>query len=561
MLLLRWAWPLAMFAALAVTILGDGFNPTDEGLVAAAAQRILDGQVPHIDFISPRPAVSALLHAPETLLPTPIFLTGRAIALAQIIGFSVLLGWLILDRSPATWGIAAVLGVAASALVNLNTIPLMAWYTTDGLFLAAIGLVTLGAGLRGVRPGVIGLAFVALALAAMAKQSFAPVLIVGLAWVVVASPRDRRLRRVVVAVGSAAVPMVAYVAWVAANGGWVELVRQLTSTQPVLDGELLAPMASPVSAVLLVAAPTAVVWFRHRRTATESAWLIAPANVAALVLTVLVLTILVTSGLRVTAFWGILLSWLLAAYVVARAILLRDVDGTALVVVLLAWMTSLSYGVPVPSLVAGSVTLVLLHRTWLNGPSLVTGLRMPAPLSIAFGVLLLVAVPAFAVARADYIHRDAPRAELTADLGSLSRELSGIRTNERTAAYLGAMRECVETHPADRVAVLPDNPAVYPAFGWVNPFPLDFFFPPEYAGSRDRLVASAHDVAADGDYLVLFQRVRADSLLNRGIDLSGGDGEHTYDPALTDELRQILGAAGEPVSCGAFDGFQAPARP
>ena len=42
-----------------------GFNPTDEGFVLAYSRRVLDGQVPHRDFISIRPAGSAYLHAPE----------------------------------------------------------------------------------------------------------------------------------------------------------------------------------------------------------------------------------------------------------------------------------------------------------------------------------------------------------------------------------------------------------------------------------------------------------------------------------------------------------------
>jgi hypothetical protein len=553
----RWTWPVAFIVGLAATVLGDGFNPTDEGLIAATSQRLLDGQVPHLDFITPRTAASAYLHLPELLLPTPLFLTGRAVALVEVVLFSLLLAWLVLGQAPWRWGLGAILGVAASTLINLNTVPLMPWYTTDGLLFAALGLVLLREGLMRDRLGLIALAFGSLALSAMAKQSFAPVLMIGLAWLVAASPSAVRPHRIALALTAAAVPVVLYAGSVALAGGWSAMVQQVLSSRPILGEQLLAPVGSPASVVLLVAVPVAVAWANRSRLRGEAAGSGRAAVVAAVILTALVLTILLTSGLRVTAYWGILLTWLLAAYVVGVLLFARRLDGTALILVLLAWMTSLSYGVPVPSLVAGSVALALIDRAW----RLVPDLALPRPMasvSVAFGLLLVATVPAFAIARSEYVHRDVPRAELTADLGALSPALTGIRTNERTATYLRIMRECVEAHPAASVAVLPDNPAVYAAFDWRNPLPLDFLYPPEYEGARDELLQATRDLAEHGDFLVLFQRVRADSLLDPDIDLTGGSGLHSYDAALTDEMRDLLAVNGEPVDCGAFEGYHAP---
>src|SRR5213080_3897659 len=41
-----------------------GFTPTDEGFTLAHSRRILDGHVPHRDFIMIRPFLSPLLHVP-----------------------------------------------------------------------------------------------------------------------------------------------------------------------------------------------------------------------------------------------------------------------------------------------------------------------------------------------------------------------------------------------------------------------------------------------------------------------------------------------------------------
>src|SRR5215210_5559612 len=45
-----------------------GFTPTDEGFTLAYGRRLLDGQVPHRDFIIIRPFFSPLVHAPFVLL-------------------------------------------------------------------------------------------------------------------------------------------------------------------------------------------------------------------------------------------------------------------------------------------------------------------------------------------------------------------------------------------------------------------------------------------------------------------------------------------------------------
>lgn len=41
-----------------------GFNPTDDGFILAGAKRVLNGQIPHLDFVSIRPAGSYYLHGP-----------------------------------------------------------------------------------------------------------------------------------------------------------------------------------------------------------------------------------------------------------------------------------------------------------------------------------------------------------------------------------------------------------------------------------------------------------------------------------------------------------------
>jgi hypothetical protein len=57
-----------------------GFNPTDEGFVLSTTNRILHGQIPHVDFSSVRPVGYAILHIPELLFSNNyVYLIGNVV--------------------------------------------------------------------------------------------------------------------------------------------------------------------------------------------------------------------------------------------------------------------------------------------------------------------------------------------------------------------------------------------------------------------------------------------------------------------------------------------------
>src|SRR4051794_12384462 len=169
------AWPIALIVFLYERTAWLGFNVLDEGLIASYSQRLLDGEVPHLDFISPRPIGSSILHLPDLLLPMPQYIGGRLIGITTVVAYSVLIAWLIYGRPPSQWGVVRAAGAAASALVNLHTFLETPWYTFDGLLLSAAAILMLERALarNSVRLGAG--AFLAAGLAVTTKQSFAPV--------------------------------------------------------------------------------------------------------------------------------------------------------------------------------------------------------------------------------------------------------------------------------------------------------------------------------------------------------------------------------------------------
>src|SRR6266446_5125765 len=167
-------WPPALVASVYLAVGRLGFYPTDEGLNQEYTYRILLGEVPHRDFISPRPLGSALLHLVDFAIPGPLFEVSRVIALCEYAAYAVLFAWLIYEAVPWRWGVVAVIGAAGSVLVNLNSFPLMSWYTVDGLLLVAGGFVAVARGAHRRSWLLVGLGFLLMGAAALTKQSFVP---------------------------------------------------------------------------------------------------------------------------------------------------------------------------------------------------------------------------------------------------------------------------------------------------------------------------------------------------------------------------------------------------
>ncbi len=546
---LRAGWPVLLGVAIFVLFGRYGFNPTDEGFITEAAARVSRGQIPHLDFIWPRPGGSPYLHAPELLLPFPLVMTGRAIALAGVIGYSLLLGVLLIGRAPWRWSMAEVVMVSASVLINLNTMLLTVWPTFDGLMLVAAGAVVLRAALHRASLPMVAGAFLLFGAAALMKQSFWPAPILGAVWLVAASPRVTLPRRGAVAVVAAAVFPVLYLVMIGLAGGLDEMFVQFSSARPAVGIELISEVAAPLVVAALGILLAALAFLRLSASTSILARLAIPTIVALVAGLVIVLF-----GLRLSGGWGAMLWWLAAATVAARSLRDRQVDWPGMVILGCAWMASLSWGLAVPNLVAGSLAAYLVYRAVEDGRLGETNLGRVGALAVAtlFAVLIL---PTFVSERLDRSYRDRPLDELTAELGSVHEDFAGVVTNPMTAAYLEEMVACVEAYPASEVAILPDNPIMYPILGLANPFPVVWIIPLEIVGSEERLVDAARELDARGDYLALFQSVEARRLAV--VDsLDRTDRNAFRDQALGNRIRESFN--GTEITCGSFDGFWSP---
>ncbi|NLB56536.1 MAG: hypothetical protein GX811_12395 [Lentisphaerae bacterium] len=148
-----------------------GYNPTDDGFTLSYARRILEGQVPHRDFIIIRPFLSPLLHTPVVWLAGEnMYWVSRLIVWFQMAWIS-LCGVLLLRRSFAWLNhpINLFLLAVASFAFTATTWPIMAWHTIDGLMFLVTGFLLIGLHGRVWRYS----GFFLIGAACLCKQSFA----------------------------------------------------------------------------------------------------------------------------------------------------------------------------------------------------------------------------------------------------------------------------------------------------------------------------------------------------------------------------------------------------
>ncbi len=219
-----------------------GFNPTDDGFVLAHGRRILDGQVPHLDFISIRPVGSPLLHLPELLLAGDLVLYASRfvwwceLAVVAWVWVGLLATLLEVDLDARERLAIRLLVVMLTAHVA----PPRAWHTVDGIFLASLGL-----GLAsGPRPPAKALGYLLVGAAGLCKQNFlalAPAALLGLGdW-----GRPRYWIAVVV-------PGALYVSGVILLGGGPDLLAQVGVAHDLVSAGLAAYLSNPMVAIGVV---------------------------------------------------------------------------------------------------------------------------------------------------------------------------------------------------------------------------------------------------------------------------------------------------------------------
>lgn len=519
-----------------------GFNPTDDGFILAQAWRLVHGEIPHSDFTSPRPVGSALIHLPEVLAPIGMLSISRLVVTFQLLWIAWASINVVIGRRWQLSHLQYFLLLTIAFALNVGTWPIMAWHTIDGLFLGvtALWLVT-----RKPRSLLMGrMQWIAVWLLAgfapLTKQGFAlvPLLVAGLVWV--SGPRRALWYAPLVLL-----PGLMYVLWT--GNAFLDQVYSGSS------GELLFPLKASLEAIGSLSGLFAVLAVILAVLLASIAPSHSPWN---LVIGGLLVAMPVLLAAHREAF-GLAGSWAyisVAVLITVAALTVRRAETAVALISLLGlgFSASMSWGVPSPGLLGGSYLAVALVLFWGRDAALIRQLAaLPSSFTFLLLIVVLTALPAMLFARAISTYNELPRVELTATVPHEAFAL--IRMSPQSATYVKSLRRCLEAYPASQVAVLPDNPGLYPLLGLINPFSSDWWLPPERTIDHNTKVdATVQTLNAEESWLVLFQSYEAYGIRNLTQEQVLAPGPpYAHRQEDLDLLNRLMG---EKVTCDSFTG-------
>src|ERR687894_2016565 len=487
-----------------------GIAPVDDGFTLAYSRRILEGQVPHRDFIIIRPFLSPLIHTPFVLFGGDYtYWLSRFFVWFQFACISW--AWVcIADRAfgdpfdNATKLFVALVAFAAS----VHYFVLTAWHTIDGLFLASIGVWVL---LTQQHQGARIFGYLLVAAAYLCKQSF--LFVAPLTVLLLDDWREKKYWLTIT------LPAVGYCAYLLVSGSLSEAVLQMASQTGFVStgvlsylnyGTLLGVLAGYCSKFLLSTSSVPTL-----RTARLSRY-----GGAALLIAVPAFFIAVglyrgSLGIISFGIFGMVVGAVL--YLVSTRTFRDGVRApVVLIALLLAWSASLSVGYNFPALLLGPLFTLLAAFVYS-----VRGSLNPRFLQTTLAIAGVAILLGFAVARPYYIYREQPSSELTESLDGVLPGGRLIYTNPNTYDFLIDLDNATDmvSERNRTYAIIPDVPGYWVQSEQTNPLLVDWPQPVEL-GNQYLIDRVTSDLAAKrGDVTVLVQKVHAFYLAEGSVPL------------------------------------------
>ncbi|RMH59570.1 MAG: hypothetical protein D6679_01530 [Candidatus Hydrogenedentota bacterium] len=484
-----------------------GFNPSDEGYMLSGSRRLLEGAIPHRDYISLRPVGTHIWHSLWLLVTTDhLMLLSRGVAWFQL----AVSAWLWIRIVEYFWGsfpttssrlTAAVVAFCASA----HTFPVMVWNSIDGFFFISCGLYTL---LRTPRLRWAGVFF--LGLTPLCRQNF----LIFSPLILLLACRPKSPLSAIRLLFLFSLPSLLYALDVILHGGLRDALIQMTGHE--FRWRFAIPflfIPRNFALVCLAALPTAFLVFSLRRARHDSntehnifqddstiKTSLQPKNLFFIHSKTTGFLTSYTPSLILGAsavLWGMILYAIFSishSYMgrihgwIAFGMVIGLFSGTASLpyrkrssrlllglVLLTGWCISFSAGYFSAALASPALFVPVFHLLFNE-----KYLARRVHIAVTVGILLLT-ILSFHYGRTRNVYCDLDISRLRYDVGDVLPGGQGIRTNFYTYHHLKELKELVEEirKHGDRYVVVPEAAQFWVTSNQPNPLSCDWCIDPE----------------------------------------------------------------------------------
>jgi hypothetical protein len=518
-----------------------GFNPTDDGFILAGSRRLLDGQIPHKDFISIRPALSHYLHIPFILMGgNSVIMLSRWFVWFQF-GYMAWIWTAIISQELGVFNsLFEKYAIAFIAFCfSAHYFPIMVWHTIDALFFSTIGLMVLFAGTEKTK--LIG--YIIIGTVPLFRLNFLP--LIPLTFVLFNDWRKPKYYT------AAAIPLVLYVAFIALNGAGSDLILQLTTHTGIFDIGFKQYLRHPGTVIGFFCGILAAVFGYSKvsqNNKKEKLALSKLIGIAFFFLLPIGAFIILASG-KVQYF--IEITFLIYASTVGISVLLFLKEfkinrwiRLGIIILGLAWCASISVGYNTPALALGPVVIFSIGAlralcmrpesapgsedsigTALSQQYFSNNHKVRSYLRTLTIILLIITLISFGATRLNYLYRDDKASELEYDLGEVLPGGNGIKTNNNTYYFLKDLNDIksIAKQRNENYCIIPDISVNWIKESQSNPLSADWPQDIELASTelRERVVADIESLR--GNISIITQKYEAYYLSEGLLKIDQGD--------------------------------------
>jgi hypothetical protein len=477
----------------------EGFNPTDEGVVLAQSWRIINGEVPHKDFVSIRPAASGYLHSIALIMPGDAVVNARWIVIFQFFTIALVITltlYKLLSKQYQKFSIvvfiAMLLSIFTLSILNYN---LYSWTTIDAVFWSVIAIPFIFND-KNKFAQIAGLIF--LSFAALSRQTFALVAIAGFLHIIFHNRKNLGKTALIAVLG--AIPFIAYFIMLAANSAIGDFISQMTGRTEFLQTgilqfgkKFLTGLSTPLNILSLF---VTILLFAKRKSGlrdlfTEKGY----HSVFAAVYVIFALAHTIkyffakSQDITTLPFELFFLFVFLGIFHFVMNPESKKLRIITAFIVLISWISAISLGDNTPVFASGilfagilglAADIILSKKAKLD--------KIFTNKIILTAISLIIVVSGY-LSQQKFNYRDNSSDMLTGGLNYASEEFGQIKTNPAVIAYYSDLKDICDTLPdaINNTIVFPHNAMFYPVMKSKNPMSIDWLIPNEYPGNEERV--------------------------------------------------------------------------